>query len=68
MTIGAALIALCDHILSSHINISFMRTLFLIMCNRENFPVGHPSQITPSQTRLTCKFFRDMLPKKDAPC
>jgi hypothetical protein len=31
---------------------------------RENFPVGHSTQIAPSQTRLTWRFFRDMLPKK----
>jgi hypothetical protein len=34
------------------------------MCTRENFPVGHPSQIVPSQARLTGRFFRDRLPKK----
>jgi hypothetical protein len=31
---------------------------------RENFPIGHPSQIAPSQARLTWRFFRDRLPKK----
>jgi hypothetical protein len=35
-----------------------------LMRTRENFPVGHPSQIAPSQARLTWRFFRDMLPKK----
>jgi hypothetical protein len=34
------------------------------MRTRENFPVGHPSQIAPSQARLTWRFFRDSLPKK----
>jgi hypothetical protein len=43
---------------------SFVRTLSSLMCTRENFLVGHPSQIAPSQTRLTWKFFRDRLPKK----
>jgi hypothetical protein len=41
-----------------------VRTLFSLMRTRENFPVGHTSQITPSQARLTWKFFRDMLLKK----
>jgi hypothetical protein len=31
---------------------------------RENFPVGHSSQIAPSQACLTWRFFRDRLPKK----
>jgi hypothetical protein len=35
-----------------------------LMRTRENFPVGHPSQIAPSQARLTWRFFRDRLPKK----
>jgi hypothetical protein len=43
---------------------SFVRTLSSLMCTRENFPVGHPSQIVPSQARLTGRFFRDRLPKK----
>jgi hypothetical protein len=43
---------------------SFVRTLFSLMRTRENFPVGHPSQIAPSQARLTWRFFRDRLPKK----
>jgi hypothetical protein len=34
------------------------------MRTRENFPVGHPSQIAPSQARLTWRFFQDRLPKK----
>ena len=41
-----------------------MRTLSSLMRTRENFPVGHPSQIAPSQARLTWRFFRDRLPKK----
>jgi hypothetical protein len=43
---------------------SFLRTLFSLMRTRENFPVGHPSQIAPSQALLTWRFFRDRLPKK----
>jgi hypothetical protein len=42
---------------------SFMHTLSSLMRTRENFPVGHPSQIAPSQARLTWRFFRDRLPK-----
>jgi hypothetical protein len=34
------------------------------MCTRENFLVGHPSQIALSQARLTWRFFQDRLPKK----
>jgi hypothetical protein len=43
---------------------SFVRTLSSLMRTRENFPVGHPSQIAPSQARLTSRLFRDRLPKK----
>jgi hypothetical protein len=43
---------------------SFMRTLSSLMRTRDNFPVGHPSQIAPSQARLTWRFFRDRLPEK----
>jgi hypothetical protein len=43
---------------------SFVRTLSSLMCTRENFSVGHPSQIAPSQARLTWRFFRDRLPKR----
>jgi hypothetical protein len=43
---------------------SSVRTLSSLMCTRENFPIGHPSQIAPSQARLTWWFFRDRLPKK----
>jgi hypothetical protein len=32
---------------------SFVRTLSSLMRTRENFPVGHPSQIAPSQACLT---------------
>jgi hypothetical protein len=42
---------------------SFVRTLSSLMRTRENFPVGHPSQIAPSQAHLTWGFFRDRLPK-----
>jgi hypothetical protein len=43
---------------------AFVHTLSSLMRTRENFPVGHPSQIAPSQAHLTCRLFRDMLPKK----
>jgi hypothetical protein len=43
---------------------SFVRTLSSLMRTRENFPVGHTSQIAPSQASLTWRFFRDRLPKK----
>jgi hypothetical protein len=43
---------------------SFVCTLSSLMRTRENFPVGHSSQIAPSQARLTWRFFRDRLPKK----
>jgi hypothetical protein len=43
---------------------SIVRTLSLLMCTRENFPVDHPFQIAPSQAYLTWRFFRDRLPKK----
>jgi hypothetical protein len=43
---------------------SFVHTLSSLMRTRENFPFGHPSQIAPSQARLTWRFFRDRLPKK----
>jgi hypothetical protein len=43
---------------------SFVRTLSSLMRTRENFPVGHPSQIAPIQARLTWRSFEDRLPKK----
>jgi hypothetical protein len=43
---------------------SFVRTLSSLMRTRENFLVGHPSQIARSQARLTWRFFWDRLPKK----
>jgi hypothetical protein len=43
---------------------SFVRTLSSLMRTRENFPVGHPSQIAQRQAHLTWRFFRDRLPKK----
>jgi hypothetical protein len=43
---------------------SFVRTLSSLMRTRENFPVGHSSQIALSQARLTWRFFRNRLPKK----
>jgi hypothetical protein len=41
-----------------------VHTLSSLMRIRENFPVGHPSQIAPSQAHLTWRFFRDRLPKE----
>jgi hypothetical protein len=41
-----------------------MHTLSSLMPTRENFSVGHPSQIAPNQAHLTWRFFRDRLPKK----
>jgi hypothetical protein len=43
---------------------SFVCTLSSLMRTRENLPVGHPSQIAPSQACLTWRFFQDRLPKK----
>jgi hypothetical protein len=43
---------------------SFVRTLSSLMRTRENFLVGHPSQIAPSQARLAWRFFWGRLPKK----
>jgi hypothetical protein len=43
---------------------SFVRTLSSLMRAWENIPVGHPSQISPSQAHLIWRFFRDKLPKK----
>jgi hypothetical protein len=45
-------------------NESFVCALSSLIRTRENFPVGHPFQIAPSQACLTCRFFRDRLPKK----
>jgi hypothetical protein len=33
--------------------VHFVRTLSSLMRTQENFPAGHPSQIAPSQARLT---------------
>jgi hypothetical protein len=43
---------------------SFVCTLSSLMRTQENFPVGHPSQIAPSQACLTWRFFRYRLLKK----
>jgi hypothetical protein len=53
-----------SYIIATDQHESFMRTLSSLMCNQENFLVGHPSQIAPSQAHLTWRFFRDRLPKK----
>jgi hypothetical protein len=57
-----------DHISSPQTNTGILCALSSLMRTRENLPVGHPSQIAPSQARLTWRFFRDRFPKKDAPC
>jgi hypothetical protein len=56
--------SLVSYIVSTDQHESFMCTLSSLMRTRENFPVGHPSQIASSQARLTWRFFRDMLSKK----
>jgi hypothetical protein len=56
--------SLGSYIVSTDQHRSFVHTLSSLMCTRENFPVGHPSQIAPSQARLTWRFFRDRLLKK----
>jgi hypothetical protein len=43
---------------------TFALTLSSLMRTRENFSVGHPSQIAPRQAHLTWRFFRDRLQKK----
>jgi hypothetical protein len=37
---------------------SFVHTLSSLMCTRENFSVGHSSQIAPSQAHLTWRFLQ----------
>ena len=61
LTLGSSL---GSYIVHTDQHESFVRTLSSLMRTRENFPVGHPSQIAPSQARLTWRFFRDRLPKK----
>jgi hypothetical protein len=56
--------SLGSYIIATDQHESFVHTLSSLMHTRENFPVGHPSQIAPSQARLTWRFFRDRLPKK----
>jgi hypothetical protein len=56
--------SLGSYIVTTDQHESFMRTLSSLMHTRENFPVGHPSQIDLSQARLTWRFFQDRLPKK----
>jgi hypothetical protein len=41
-----------------------VHTLSSLMRTQENFPVGHPSQIAPSQACLTWRFFRVGFRKK----
>jgi hypothetical protein len=53
------------HIFSPQTNTGLLCTLCRHSCAPEkNFPVSHPSQIAPSQARLTWRFFRDRPPKK----
>jgi hypothetical protein len=56
--------SLRSYIISTDQHESFVRTMSILMHTRENFPVGHPSQIAPSEAHLTWRFFRDRLPKK----
>jgi hypothetical protein len=56
--------SLGSYIVPTYQHESFVRTLSSLMCTRENFPVGQPSQIAPSQAHLTWRFFRNRLPKK----
>jgi hypothetical protein len=60
--------SLGSYIVPTNQHKSFVCNLSSLMRTRENFPVDHPSQIAPSQARLTWRFFQDRLPKKDAPC
>jgi hypothetical protein len=57
--------SLGSYILPTDQHESFVHTLSSHMHTRENFSVGHPSQIAPSQARLNWRFFRDRLPKKN---
>jgi hypothetical protein len=58
--------SLGSYIVPSDQHESFVRTLSSLIRTRENFSIGHPSQITPSQAHLTWtwRFFQDRLPKK----
>jgi uracil-DNA glycosylase len=62
LTLGSSL---GSYIVPTDQHRSFVHTLSSLMRTRENFPVGHPSQIARSQARLTWRFFRDRLPKKN---
>jgi hypothetical protein len=61
LTPGSSLVS---YIVPTDQHESFVHTLSSLMRTRENFPFGHPSEIAPSQARLTWRFFRDRLPKK----
>jgi hypothetical protein len=56
--------SLGSYIVPTNQHESFVHTLSSLMHTRENFPVGHPSQIAPNQARLIWRFFRARLPKK----
>jgi hypothetical protein len=49
--------SLGSYIVPTNQHRSFVHTLSSLMRTREDFPVGHPSQIAPSQARLTWRFF-----------
>jgi hypothetical protein len=61
--------SLRSYIVSTDQYKSFVRTLSSLMRTRENFSIGHTSQIVLSKARLTWRFFRGKASKKeDAPC
>jgi hypothetical protein len=60
LTLGSSL---GSYIVPTDQHKSFVCALSSLMRTRENFPVGDPSQISPSQARLTWRFFRGRLPK-----
>jgi hypothetical protein len=49
--------SLGSYIVPTDQHMCFVHTLSSLMRARENCPVGHPSQIAPSQARLTWRFF-----------
>jgi hypothetical protein len=56
--------SLGSYIIPTEQHMSFVHTLSSLMRIREKFPVGHASQIAPSQAHLTWRFFQDRFPKK----
>jgi hypothetical protein len=49
--------SLASYIVPTDQHGSFVCTLSSRMRTQENFPISHPSQIAPSQARLTWRFF-----------